>query len=99
MPTLEEILKSLRPDAIDEMKSVADKSDLSRLLSNPMSSEDIDSINSKPDMLDKMNRAAQGDFTPPKPIEGMGETVGEAKSLSPDTSEIKNQFLINKNRL
>ncbi len=63
-----DILKSKDPDAIENLKSVADKSDLNRLLTTPMSSEEVDALNTKPDVLEKMSRAGYGDYSPPKPL-------------------------------
>ncbi len=68
MATLAELLQSNDPNVIDKLKSVADKSDLNRLLTTPMSSEEVDALNTKPDVLEKMSRAGYGDYSPPKPL-------------------------------
>lgn len=105
MPTFKELLEANQPDAVSTMKNVADKSDLSKLLTNPMSAEEIEALNQSPEILEKMNQAAQGNFpspeTPPPPaptIEGPGVPVGEPKSIGPDYKKLMDDYKLSKNR-
>lgn len=86
----------LNPDQIKQMQDVAQQSDVSRVASDPslgLSSEDIDKINSNPELTEKLTsglkpQSEQVSTKAPSPSEPtFGETVGPTKDISSSLSK------------